>query len=468
MRQVDYKLSKYVFFLNLRDGSAVCQIRNGAIVKLALACAKRIQNGDLSHLSKSSLNILIKHQIVIPAKTAEREELVVDFMRRKHKSTALCFTLSLGYGCNCACSSCFQNEYPKDVHMTDETVQKVIDFILELAQKKRPPAIAIWYYGGEPLTYTQSGEQLSYIIKSKCNDIGINVYQYMATNGTLLSQRSSRAMLSSLDQFHLTVSQSKQAHGRERPYRSGANSYSDVVKGVGLLAELKKRISLRINVSNVDTLEMDLIVLLKDLAKACGGPYRGMVIQLHQHLREGALCRGNTEAARFSKDIYTHISSVVRKCMPRLDWGPENFLLHGTSQVLYSQGRCLGELCGYIRGSKFFVAPSGDLYLCNITENEPRYLLGNVRNPQEALSNKVYLRALTFLLADRPECKSCEFLPLCITTCSINILEFGMPSRTSCRKKQQDKVVEYILRVTSKSTEVVDKNIARFTHEPQE
>ena len=162
--------------------------------------------------------------------------------------------------CNAHCFYCYESDYPR-FHMTEETGQKVIDYITEHRGNKN---VTIQWFGGEPLVGIQRIDQISQGLTER----GIPFSSSMISNGYLFDEEivERSASLWKLGRIQITIDGTEDTYNRVKAY-SGIcdNPFYRVLRNIDLLINKGIHVNIRLNVDfyNKD----DIQTLINELGK---------------------------------------------------------------------------------------------------------------------------------------------------------------------------------------------------------
>jgi uncharacterized protein len=430
-----------------RNGQfVVCQTRTGAVAAFSPKLVQLFRAKNATEFSLNDRIQLLRNGFLVKDPDRELDELIEDFKTRKKTRTALHLIVVPGYACNCACPTCFQKDYDKSYRMDSSVCDAIVDFARKRIQQEKHVSAIIWYYGGEPYVHTDICMRLVRDIGKVCQEFSIpNTYR-ITTNGTRLATRDGQTLSREMNHFYVSIAQSREVQKTQVCYHGGANTYDDVIKGLAEIAKLNKDVTLRVNVSTFDSLEQDMKTLFDDFAKCFGGAdYPKIHFEFHVRAETGAHCVGDYKVAKILSQRNKDLVARVAELIPVTGWPRDRFHLPPENKLLsYCNGGCEIELCRFLRGNGFFIAPQGDMYMCNIVENNPTYRIGSIFESDVALQHPVYQLATTKMVSDDAACRECSYLPLCMANCPLGVDDCaGAASRTACREKQKKQVEAY-------------------------
>ena len=123
-----------------------------------------VSNSIISIFTEEEFNILIANRVVIDENTDEFQTYMdtytfLDSFLSKRKYIDR-YNILTSTGCNARCYYCFEEGYyPKVEHMSIETADKVVNYIIKTAKKDK--IIYLRWFGGEPLINTKVIDYIS-------------------------------------------------------------------------------------------------------------------------------------------------------------------------------------------------------------------------------------------------------------------------------------------------------------------
>jgi len=217
--------------------------------------ALRAWNEEISGLktapSRSELRRLAnKHRVPtdltslfpLPGKKQLRE-----ISRRPHFTD---ITLNITSSCNLRCRYCWNDrgQYsnnsfresgqklgggePGESEMSPETARKAVDLLVSL--RGREKELVVDFYGGEPLLNLQTLLAAVDYCRANKKKWKVNFHFLLATNGTLLTPKLARELISKGVQIAVSIDGGKIIHDGNRPFAGGKGSFSEIA------ANLKK------------------------------------------------------------------------------------------------------------------------------------------------------------------------------------------------------------------------------------
>ena len=264
-KDVMYRWMKFLLRVKVDEGLLIHNVVTGHLVFMT--------NEEIESLMTSSEGIselkreLIANHFLVPEDFNEYRS--VNQLRRIYKRQETGdainhYVILPTTFCNAHCFYCYESDYPR-VHMTEETGQKVIDYITEHRGSKD---VTIQWFGGEPLVGIQRIDQISQGLKER----GIPFTSSMISNGYLFDEEIVERSVSlwNLKRIQITIDGTEDVYNRVKSY-SGIceNPFYRVLRNIDLLINKGIYVNIRLNVDfyNKD----DIRVLIDDLGKRYSG-----------------------------------------------------------------------------------------------------------------------------------------------------------------------------------------------------
>jgi uncharacterized protein len=310
--------------------------------------------------------------------------------------------------CNFKCEYCF--EEVKKGHMSDQTVQALIDYVRDKAKGLK--LFSCTWYGGEPLLRMDLIEKLSHAFMDMCREHQVAYGAAVMSNGYLLTgEMASRLKGLQVSGVQVCLDGPQRVQDVKRPLASGKGSYETIVRN---LVEVKDilEINLRINVDKT-TRKEDFVELLDDLEKN----------QLKDKIK---LFFGNVEAAN------EVCINIAENCYDNKAFSKVEVLLH---KIALDRGFTLEKLpapltfyCCAQSINSHIVDPQGKLYKCFNDVGIEERSCGDVSSQPDPFHPNLF-PFLNWNPFRNESCRECSVLPLCMGGC---------PHRIVFRKERQE------------------------------
>lgn len=260
-----YRLMKYLLRVEVEDGVLLHNCVTRQLILLTNGEAEILTN--LPAKPTESMQELIADHFLVPEDFDEYRS--VNQLRRIYQSrstgTAIDhYEILPTTFCNAHCFYCYESDYPR-IHMTEETANKVIDYIDEHREGRR---VRIGWFGGEPLVGIKRIDQISQGLK----DRGVPFAASMITNGYLFDEEIIKRSVDlwNLQRVQITLDGTEDTYNRVKAYAEAKGSpFRRVMRNIDLLAENKVLVNIRLNVDfyNKD----DIRALIEELGERYGG-----------------------------------------------------------------------------------------------------------------------------------------------------------------------------------------------------
>ena len=310
-------------------------------------------------------------------------------------------TLSLTHQCNLACRYCYAGSTKKR-DMSPETAQKCVDFALETLPAEK--SLSLGLFGGEPLLRFELVREITKYAYRKAEEFKKSVIISITTNGTLVTPEVIDFAADQSVQLCLSIDGPADLHDRNRIYRDGRGSFSDVISGLEMA--LKRLNSLQVNAVFGPETILDLPRCLKFLADF-GIP----VI----HFSPDIMATWPNDLCPKVRDAFTQ---VAEHYIGYYKQGQEIAinLLDSKMLLFIKGGYDVADKCAMGDG-EWGIAPSGNIYPCErfIGEDENSlFCLGNIHTGIN-LERRCALRLKRG--NHNPECLKCNLRRYCMNWC---------------------------------------------------
>ncbi|TMQ25915.1 MAG: hypothetical protein E6J90_05180 [Deltaproteobacteria bacterium] len=172
----------------------------------------------------------------------ERCDLEAEYHQARYRPAIVSLTVTPSYQCNCLCPECPQLDYDRKAVLSDEHIDCAIRTLEDMLRTRKAWNIALWLYGGEPLVSIAPCLRTIDGARAVARRLGVHLQVMATTNGTLIAAPRARSLVENIDLFYVALSESRQAHGAQRPYIGGGNGYDDTLAGIAFAAGLGKKL----------------------------------------------------------------------------------------------------------------------------------------------------------------------------------------------------------------------------------
>lgn len=264
-KDTNYRLMKYLLQSEVEDGILLHNCVTGHLVLLTS------EEAELLHALPSepteSMRELIADHFLVPEGYNEYKsvnQLRAIYQKRDTGDAINHYIILPTTFCNAHCFYCYESDYPH-IHMTEETADKIIDYIDE--HRKGKDVLLSWF-GGEPLVGMARIDQISQGLK----DRQIKFSSDMISNGYLFDEKlvEKAKNLWNLNRVQITLDGTEEVYNKVKAYVSVKGSpFQRVLRNIDLLSANEIYVNIRLNVDfyNKD----DIRTLIDDLGRKYSG-----------------------------------------------------------------------------------------------------------------------------------------------------------------------------------------------------
>ncbi|MCP5106676.1 MAG: SPASM domain-containing protein [bacterium] len=397
------KQSKYNFFYKLENGRFIAfnALKNGlAVVGPDIVDAvTSLDNGSIPKLKEDVIKELKRGGFICEDECDEYGVLAIRKNMQQYSTDGLGLTIAPTINCNFACSYCFENPDPQV--MDDKVMKGVVDFAKTYIESGIKH-LGTTLYGGEPTMCMDVIEKLSNDLIAVCEKNNVAYSSFVVTNGSLFTRETAERLKKlKVNGAQITIDGNKNIHNQRRPFKNGKGSFDCIWENVKDSAGVIP-ISIRVNVdkTNVDDV---LAFLARMKQEEWFKEYFGEKIFVHLGYvkKFTSSCRCSKEESLKPGDFW-HNELELHKYLHKNGYGFDRY-------PDISSGCSATSINGYV------VGPDGNLYKCWNHLGIAEYAVGNVFKPIEM--NPLYVSYLMESFDKDPECRECEYLPICMGGC---------------------------------------------------
>lgn len=274
--QARYRLLKYLLQIN-EDGQVLLyNVVTGKFVVLSKDEADIIK--ELPSVYNPKMEALVTEHFLVPEDYDEYKsvkQLRAIFQRRSSDDVVNHYIILPTTFCNARCFYCYESDYPR-VHMTEETANRLIDFIDEHHGDKR---VRLSWFGGEPLVGMARIDQITQGLRNR----EIPYTSSMISNGYLFDEKIVKKSVSlwNLKRIQITLDGREETYNRVKDYINPIdNPYHRVLKNIDLLSEAGVEVNIRLNADLYN--EEDIRLLIEELGtKYSNSKYKNVSVYLN-------------------------------------------------------------------------------------------------------------------------------------------------------------------------------------------
>ena len=264
-KETTYRLMKYILRIAVKDGILLHNNVTGHLIHLTSEEAELLSK--LPVAPTESERELIANHFLVPVSFDEYssvKQLRRIFQSRNTGEFINDYIILPTTFCNAHCFYCYESDHPR-VHMTEETANKLVEYI---AENRKGKDVEINWFGGEPLVGIKRIDQISQALK----DREIPYSSSMISNGYLFDEEiANRSVdLWNLKRIQITLDGTEEVYNQVKAYANPSeNPFQRVLRNIDLLASKKILVNIRLNVGfhNKD----DIRILIDELGKRYSG-----------------------------------------------------------------------------------------------------------------------------------------------------------------------------------------------------
>lgn len=191
-------------------------------------------------------------------------------------SKTLHITMMMTYTCNFDCIYCFQNHIPNSL-MTDEMVEKTLDFVRKEIREKKIERLYVEWFGGEPLILKKKMLYLHKQFRTIAKEFHIPYYSRITTNGYELDLDTFNELYKNhCFVYYISLDGSRTTHDRQRPLKNKSGTYDVIIKNLKAIHDhvSYKNFRIEIRINNSSSTMKELGQFLAEFAKIFGNDSR--------------------------------------------------------------------------------------------------------------------------------------------------------------------------------------------------
>lgn len=306
--------------------------------------------------------------------------------------------------CNFRCWYCYEQHLSSE--MTSHTYEKITKYIDFIIAQYPIFNFHLDWFGGEPLLYFDNVvKPISEYVKSACQKNNISFRNTMTTNGFLIDDKIvSEFEDIKLSGFQITLDGYKDLHNKTRFEKRGDDSYSKIILNINKICSTVNdaSVNIRINYTNKNIRNIGLI------ADDIWAENRDKTYITLQRVWQ-------TRKIEDDKNIEEQLNEQIESLRSK-------GIKVNYNRTVYCQGvRCYADT---VRQS--VVNFDGTLYKCTARNfADWKASVGYLSDEGEPQWNAEYYKHFLKPAFDNPKCRVCQYVPVCLGTCSQKYVEGG-------------------------------------------
>lgn len=398
--------------------------RTCAVLELSEHLWTRIRdNGALSDVNRETLREV---GVLVTDRDRERSEMLDNFQQANAMKRPFTALVTLTLECNLACPYCYEDPFRGRFAMDDTTTNDLVSFLT--GKMKDGLDVKVDFYGGEALLALPRLKDIAGRLSAAAAEHGVGFSFGAITNGTLLTRPVVEELLPlGFESARLTLDGPPDIHDRQRPFVSGAGSFTAIINNIRETCDL-----IGIELGGNYTREN----------------YRRFP-ELLDILQERGIGPDSLSAVGFFPIIPKADGSRSAECSTACASGDEPWMIEAG---LYLRGeimrrgfpvpRLRTNACMVEFDSDIVVGYDGSFYKCPAFMGDESLRVGSLA---EGIND--YRESHNLDVWKTDECLECAYLPLCFGGCRfLAKLKTGKIDAVDCRKELLDASLETIVR----------------------
>lgn len=427
-------ISNFIVKVELQDQYILFSTISKNIIKVSKSFYNEMKNinvNQLMEIKPEELKYLINSYFIIEDNVQENK--IIEYILDEDRLNQKIFSSYIAFStlCNFACIYCYEEgQTERNFIMTDELLQKTIDWYKLTIIQNNYKKLKITFFGGEPLIHKNIIKKFLTAIKDFAILNSIELKIAIITNGFLLEQNIVNFLNDcGLEEIQITLDGVGSIHDKRRPLRTGGPTFDRIIKNIQSLDKFNGRFLFRISFDKNNVMHVkELLKYIKNIK--IKNNYEIYLAPIHQTITQNnspcSFCSKNTtedikELLPLYKDLYSF--------MKKLNLAIPKYISNGP--------------CMTISKDTVLVDPCGNLFKCVEMIGFENLIIGNVneKNYNQRLSNFI----------GKPNFKkcienNCKYVCICGGGC---IMKSYLRNRTldnlDCQYKLFDELIPYLL-----------------------
>uniref|UniRef100_A0A7V0Z5M9 Radical SAM protein n=1 Tax=candidate division WOR-3 bacterium TaxID=2052148 RepID=A0A7V0Z5M9_UNCW3 len=349
---------------------------------------------------------MVECGFIVEENTDELSFLKFRFYRGAFSGRNLSLILLPTRVCNFKCVYCFEKEINDT--MTDEDCKNILQFVRREIYIRKPEALVVSWYGGEPLLAFNTIKNLSMELLSITKSSKIEYEAGIVTNGYLLDENIAQELVNlNVKLIQITLDGPAEIHNKRRPLKNGSPTFHKIRESIVIAKRHFPQVEIRLN---VDKENADVIL---EFLKEADWLYGKNTIVRPGRLRDYTdECFAYSSQERgLSANIYEDLYRKVREITSSKD--------EAVDPLFPSALPVRSFYCGAQTINTFTIGPGCRVYKCTSHLN-PGDEVGALNPDGKFTPNKNFIN---YFFDQHPcevePCKSCKILPLCMGGCQV-------------------------------------------------
>jgi len=392
-----------------------------------------LKEDALSSIGEKSLppkdeELLLRLGIIVPDREAEVRDVHTVLERINENNDTLNITVLPNLDCNFACTYCYEGEMKGRLYMNEETRTALVAFIKERF-RENTKCLNIDFFGGEPLLSIIFIRSLSAEMKSFAESRGAAYTFTLTTNGSLFRRDIAEELVRlGLTTAKITLDGPPEVHNRCRPFRTGRGSFDIIIRNIKETCDVVKT-GLGGNFTKENYLQFPKLL---DYLQ-------------NEGLTPERICQIKFDPVMPGPADDKSKACLADACMSINEpWLIEAgaFLREEILRRGYSTPKIQPSLCQVESTDYYVVNYDGLIYKCPGFIGRKGFEIGSLK---EGIRD--YSETYRIGIYKNPECRQCEYLPLCFGGCKyMAYIRDGNIDNPDCKRPYLDACLETMIK----------------------
>jgi uncharacterized protein len=424
----DMALSRYTLVFPCTEDPEYALLYSTKKASLIRIHRDTLDAADAGKISAEDLDVLAELSMITESRDAEKASMIHFLDDLTAKSDFVDITVVLNLDCNFACIYCFEEPVKGGQYMSVETADLLPGFIESLLTDHRKN-LKITFYGGEPLLSRHLIAHISTPLINLAHRNG-GIYKFgLVTNGALFTRKTAETLVPlGLSVVNTTLDGPPEVHNRQRPFKSGRESFDRLIKNMKETCDL--------------------------VGIAVGGNYHKSnyreFVRLLDILESHGLTPDKILRVKFDPIIQqSEFLSPHQGCDMGCVTGNEPWVIEAEAMLReeilkrgYNTSKPVPRCCMVESGGAYVVNHDGKLYKCPGFIGINGFTVGDIRTGIDETKDP-YKKGIW----KTPECLACKYLPQCFGGCRYTTyLQTGSIDRVDCQKEGLGAALEGLIR----------------------
>lgn len=386
---------------------------------------KAIETGTLSSENETALHGL---GMLVNDRDEEIKSVSGVFEELNRSDTSIDIIAALNLDCNFACKYCYEGAMKGRKYMSEGTAAALIDFIRKIFDQDKK-ALHIDFYGGEPLLSLDLIKDISNKLIQFTKERTASFTSGLVTNGSLFKGKVAEELTTlGLKNVKITLDGPPHIHNKNRPFKSGADSFDTLISNIKDTCDLVK-------IAIGGNFEQDNYREFPKLLDCL----------INEGLTPDKLAQVKFDPVMQSSDRVTLHMDFNNGCMSINEPWLMEAVLFLREEILKRGFKTPGirpAFCLIESNNSYVVNYNGVLYKCPAFIGIDGFEAGDLEKGPSDYSFSYKTR-----IFKNSECMECEYLPLCYGGCRYTkFVRDGKIDAPDCQRKYFDTCLERLVK----------------------